>query len=151
MNREIKFRAWDTEKKEMCYDGHIDQYDDGFDSGSTSLSICFNGQINAQIGDDGGKNGLWEHDANIKKDRLILMQYTGLKDKNGKEIYEGDIVRCGEYVGEVQWEDSASAFIGLWQPQTHKRKGGADNLGSTFPSPLKEVIGNIYENPEQLK
>ena len=150
MNREIKFRAWDTEKKEMCYDGHIDQYDDGFDSGSTSLSICFNGQINAQIGDDGGKNGLWEHDANIKKDRLILMQYTGLKDKNGKEIYEGDIVKNLEHghVFSVEWgieNESYAGWSGVWQ-------------GKTFVAPLYngplvncEIIGNIYENPELLK
>ena len=62
-----------------------------------------------------------------------VMQYTGLKDKNGKEIYEGDIVRIAGYgLYEVGYP-----FITLFQ--------------SHFENDVEEIIGNIYENPELLK
>jgi uncharacterized phage protein (TIGR01671 family) len=81
---------------------------------------------------------------------LEVMQYTGLKDKNGKEIYEGDIIRIGHpykgrtYTGEIVYERyffTAKDFY-----FTHH-----DNPGDPFESlAYIEVIGNIYENPELL-
>lgn len=98
----------------------------------------------------------------------ILMQYTGLKDKNGNEIYEGDIVKytrvnwyCPEHpqhntdlitICEIFWSDSERAF---------RERGKFDSGGGwegylTFADPradenIIEVIGNIYENPELLE
>lgn len=69
---------------------------------------------------------------------LALMQYTGLKDKNGKEIYEGDIVRSGNWIAEVP---SINEFI--LQAMTY---------GQSMTDYTRTiVIGNIYENPELIK
>lgn len=76
----------------------------------------------------------------------VLMQYTGLKDKNGKEIYEGDIVefkyaRCKElWIAEVRWCIYGWSLLG-------KHTGW---FGTKYFEGC-EVIGNIYENPELLE
>ena len=68
-----------------------------------------------------------------------LMQFTGLKDKNGKEIYEGDIFKKSNYFYQVVFEDG---MFGVW----------TKNYGWKVLTKFKfiEVIGNIYENPELL-
>lgn len=66
-----------------------------------------------------------------------VMQYTGLKDKNGKEIYEGDIVKEDDKVGVIEYH--GSSFMGVFGDER------VLNGESDF-----EVIGNIYENPELL-
>lgn len=72
-----------------------------------------------------------------------LMQYTGLKDKNGKEIYEGDILQYKDSYGKscryevkMQIDRNISGFT-FWS-----------NMGVIYPN---KIIGNIYENPELLK
>ena len=69
---------------------------------------------------------------------VILMQYTGLKDKNGKEIYEGDVVKTSLGIGKVCMR------LGCWFIEMQKELG-------YFHTDEIEVIGNIYENPELLK
>lgn len=162
--REIKFRVWDSEKKRMLYKEWMDG--DGI-----LLLISIHGEICGYVSDDGGKNGLWEHEEEINKGRLILLQYTGLKDRNGREIYEGDII-----VIEDMWTDKITIDGGPQEPANHLspvvfKDGsfGCDILESadylkkgfiSFPmiedgigdDPGKlEVIGNIYENPELLE
>lgn len=80
-----------------------------------------------------------------------IMQYIGLKDKNGKEIYEGDVVTCKlshnggflPHMGAITWNDWYGAFA-------TKNDAGLTLLHNHAPNTF-EVIGNIYENPELLK
>ncbi len=76
-----------------------------------------------------------------------IMQYTGLKDKNGKEIYEGDIISGKHYVlGKVEWDDYKMRYV-------CERENGTFAISvSTSMVVLYggHVIGNIYENPELL-
>lgn len=121
--REIKFRAWDRKfKKWTSYsidDGLLMFYDDHAE--------CW------EIGREG--------------ERFILCQYTGLKDKNGRGICEGDIVNYrswgNEYNLEVVWIEEKARF-GL------KTKAGHINM-KLWKYDWYEIIGNIYENPELLE
>ena len=77
--------------------------------------------------------------------RYILLQYTGLKDKNGKEIYEGDVVTFmynsspqTPRTGAVRWDDYYAGFM------------FAEMLLEPTPRETIEVIGNIYTNPELI-
>jgi uncharacterized phage protein (TIGR01671 family) len=139
MKREIKFRAFHKKSKTMIYFpdcGICDEY--------SSISFyaadgsCYDGigRLPDYPNDDWmGYNpfdSTWE-----------LMQFTGLKDKNGKEIYEGDIVQRGiitfsrgKFVG--QYYGSNGNLYEEWEDDLYQE----NNI---------EVIGNIYENPELLK
>lgn len=75
-------------------------------------------------------------------DRKTLGQYTGLKDKNGKEIYESDILLWFEENITVIWDDDFSGWATSWGCGTAGLRVGV--------AELCEVIGNIYENPELL-
>jgi uncharacterized phage protein (TIGR01671 family) len=118
MTREIKFRDWDPETKEMQY-FNLDQYDRTV------------------------------HDAYGN-----IMQFTGLLDKNGKEIYEGDLLQYDGYnfklinkekIYQIKYDDNLAQYYSY-------------NLENSFDTFLvvrawkeSKIIGNIYQNPELTK
>lgn len=86
--------------------------------------------------------------AEMSPDKYVLMQSTGLKDKNGVDVYQGDIIRCTSgCLHEVIWlEEYGGTFIGgmpAWY--LSGLRNGYSWAGR------EEVIGNIYENPELMK
>lgn len=130
MAREIKFRIWDGDQ--IVYP--IKDSELAFVDGSIPK---FN------VWSQGGEH-LYEV---IVKE---LMQFTGLLDKNGKEIYEGDILHNTEHGHKfiIQWGISGESYAG-WAGNWL----GKDFISPLFNSPLEncEVIGNIYVNPDLLK
>ncbi|GAA0115265.1 YopX family protein [Clostridium senegalense] len=126
MSREIKFRAWDKVRKEML---QIQKH-----SFKTNKSIPYG----------------W----NIEHEFYDLMQYTGLKDINGKEIYEGDILEGG-YLNPLTGEFISRKYIVEYEEGCFKCKLiGKSPYGDTWINFIHEksrVIGNVYENSNLLE
>lgn len=128
-NRLIKFRAYLKAINKMVEVNEINWYENSDDKGNIS-SIRYAGETKYA-------HHYFEFDVN---NDVILMQYTGYKDMNGKEIYEGDIVRYYDDIYEVKW-----MWAGFY---IHSLQNGFDELATN--ENFVEVIGNIYENPELL-
>ena len=129
--REIKFRAWDSEYKTMVDNCGV------LNGNAWDIRLMKSRMIPLET-------TALEAIENIVHERIILMQYTGLKDKNGKEIYEGDILKNDHGVFDVLWNVSRACFS---VREMHKSVGTGLHVVDIF----SEIIGNIYENPELLK
>lgn len=93
------------------------------------------------------RQGYWMSENYVKEYGLrgspdiTLMQYTGLKDKNGKEILEGDIISDRGYIGEAKSDISPQGYcFSMDFPYREEWVGNSEY----------EIIGNIYENPDLL-
>ncbi|MDU7069719.1 MAG: YopX family protein [Clostridium perfringens] len=92
----------------------------------------------------------------LDKDYLIFMQYTGLKDVNGKEVYEGDIILSpwwDDEPQEVVFKDYGFKGRDIRQKIIYGRElyFGIDDLLNGCFGEVFEIIGNIYDNPELLR
>jgi hypothetical protein len=113
MNRQIKFRVWDTEAQTWV--------ENQWEFGPNFINSIFD----------------------CEPDKLVFQQFTGLTDKNGKEIYEGDILF--ETIMGFKQLGVCKSILGGW-----KIFGYPDSTLS-FVGNYAEVIGNIFENPELIK
>jgi uncharacterized phage protein (TIGR01671 family) len=135
--REIKFRAWDKKGRKMH---------------------CHDALRTLVIG---------HYMPDSEDDEFVVMQFTGLLDKNGREIFEGDLLRrpvgsrpfdkFNFVVYEVFYHenDCADRHVGFQMNRTHYQGGlrGTSDFPDFLPKNTvqMEVIGNIYENPELLE
>lgn len=130
MSRTIKFRVWDNVQKVMF---HADKM--------TIHSNC----IDLLYSDEHTEENNW---GNMGDKEPVIMQYTGLNDKKGKEIYEGDIIEWRN--GALSGTSSISRQRGHFQMDDYFMEDNA-MINQKFFETQTEVIGNLHQHPELLE
>ncbi len=117
--KEIKLQFWNRKSKTM----------------SVPYSL-------ADLAYEGFPNQYKNEHEDVLDEECDVLQYTGLKDKNGKEIYEGDIIRSYEKVTTIIWLESEGGFYA---------RTLTGECFKYYHNSIIEIIGNIYENPNLLQ
>ena len=135
MNRKIKFRVWNKIYQEMFY---------------TSFSKNNNYDEKIYLTLDGQLRGDFKYCGDVDcSENYVIQQYTGLKDKNGVEIYEGDILIFRPCYDESLGGQFGNSVFSVYFADGAFRFG--DQLADQEGASYYEIIGNIFENPELLK
>lgn len=131
MKRDIKFRYWNEIRK---------RFENQFDEIYMDTEGVAYGFINTP-----GDNHLSSY-------QLTPCQYTGFKDKNDREIYEGDIIQLPkrDIIAKVEWKEESAGMV-LISVRENKFIQLVYSIGYTHNGEKAEVIGNIYQTPELLK
>lgn len=127
MSREIKYQAWISELNKM-----VQVVSHNFEVGGTHFK------------DLNGREYF------INKG-VILREYTGLKDKDGKEIFEGDVLHAKGFWGIYIVWDKENARFGILNTDWVVSQGHITKMPIFELSSVYEIVGNIYENPELLE
>ncbi len=149
MSREVKFRIWDKTSNRMLYQDDFERVE--LDTKNKMVSLVRSETIESSY--------VLDYEDGIEAE---IMQYTGLKDKSGKEIYEGDIVKLiplnSERLKELgrKWYEHLKVEWGAYSDGEYVTNVetwmiGINPLSEELLDETVEVIGNIYENPELLE
>ena len=134
--REIKFRAWDRIRNKWI--------DEMLRENQFLLWNFDNRQLTVMEDDE--PNFIYHFNS------ITIIQFTGLKDKNGKEIYEGDVVKYLGYEGKICFENGRYFINYIKSSLYHTELSILELSNNCYDKPKEiEVIGNIYENPELLE
>jgi len=148
--KEVKFRAWDKNQKKMFYDGDYYYLPHHKDELKKVVDKCFitNYGIFYWVHETQLPYATEQHFDSLKYQQrdIEVMQFTGLQDKNGKEICKGDICKNGD------WETDVNTYNYRIEKVTWNKDNGMW-MGWNFNEDgmICEIIGNIYENPELLE
>lgn len=121
MSRPLKFRAWDKKYKEAIPLRHA--------------SIILDGKLDLP--------------PHYDEENVIIEQFTGLLDRNGKEIYEGDILKIGSQLAEVIFDDDKGCYMGEFKTNYKGMTIKDRDYFHDFKE-SREIVGNIHENLDLL-
>lgn len=148
--KKIKFRVWDKQKNKMICSAYDLENFNMFISPFTGNIEFFERPKNIYMSPNADSIALvhWIKPYKIREnsDDLVLMQFTGLHDKNGKKIYEGDILKSDESF----WKNE-NIVVNYQNGGFYPFRFECQEQTDLLDPKRSEIIGNIYENPELLE
>ena len=140
MSKELKFRVWDKTSESMLYQDDFERVE--LDTKNKIVTLIAEEESDKS-------HYVLDYEEDIEAE---IMRYTGLKDKNGKDIYEGDIV---SFYNDEEYKFKSTNALVIYDSAAfmlEHKKLGKEYLGEMdIENMCIKIIGNIYENPELLE